>query len=51
MAHLEYDILQTISDFVGVTDEAFSGVATIAVTKDGKYICLFTFYYSYVAVL
>jgi len=31
-------VLQTITDHVGVTSEAFSGVATICVTKTGKYL-------------
>jgi len=30
-------VLQTITDHVGITNEAFSGVATILVTKTGKY--------------
>ena len=33
-------VLQTITDHVGVTSEAFSGVATICVTKTGNYCVL-----------
>ena len=33
-------VVQTITDHVGMTSEAFSGVATIHVTKTGKYCVL-----------